>query len=131
MFRRGTGRIFQALPVRRIVVGAVVFFALVTLVTFFDISAYLDRAASSKRASRAPTVVRPINSAPAAPGSVETLPDPGPRAAPSAVPPPVPASTRNSGPAQFPRGNSSARTSAGTQGVASVYSEQRQENFGR
>ena len=131
MRRPGGGRGLRALSVRQIALGAGMLFALVTAATFVDVSGYLDRAAVSKRASRGPSVVRPIH--PAAPAT-SAAPDAQPPLRPPAIPAPVPPSARAADQhqtSQAPRRASPARTPEGTPGGASVYGTQRQENFGR
>jgi hypothetical protein len=115
---------------RRIVLGAGLFLAFITLVTFLDVSAYLDRAASLKRSSRGPSVIGSVVPPPAvAPlHPVETA---GPSTLPSPVATSPPAVAGVQDPAQSRRGNSAKTIPVPGQAMSSAYRAQREENFGR
>lgn len=90
MLRLRFGRISLRLSVKQIAFGAFLFFGVVTVLTYLDVSAYLDRVASSKHSSFA-THASPLSPlVPSSPssGPVET---PSPTTKPFVVPKPPPA----------------------------------------
>lgn len=115
---------------RQIVLGAGLFFAFITLVTFLNVSAYLNHAASVKRSSRGPSAVRSV----VPPAPIAPLP-PVETAAPAALPSPVATPPRDvagvQDPVQSRRGNSPNTMLVPAQAMPSVYRAQREENFGR
>ncbi len=119
MLRRKDKSILQHAPTRQIVLGAFLFFAFVTLATFFDVSAYLDRAASSKRSSRSPSFIEPIGPATPAASSIpaETSPLMRPTLLPSAMPPSVSTIVSSQSPTRSPRGSSATLARGGVRGM--------------
>ncbi len=127
--------------ISQIVLGAFLFFAFVTLVTFLSVSASLNRAALSKHKSVRPNSMRsmssPIKHASPPAGSPVLL-SPTPPPAPPATYEPRIAQTRENRPTirnqmlTRPRQERSlASRPGGAQIGPSVYLQQRQENSGR
>ena len=118
-------------PMRQIVLGAILLFASVTLATFSNVSAYLDRVTASKHSSRSLRALQPIG--PATPAAVSTAAAASQVMKP--VPPPVamPSATsiifRTQDPTRA-RGPAAATAASGMQTTPAVYREQRQENYG-
>jgi hypothetical protein len=133
MRRREDESIFQRATARGLVLGALLFLSSVTLVTFSDVSAYLDRAASLKRSSRGPSFVQPTG--PAVPHASPTPPAPSAVTRPpllsSAAPPSVSTPVRRPPTAPSPGEGSAAAGRGQVHGMPLVYREQREENFGR